>query len=62
MKCKYYNKYEFSQKLSTYNFTSKSSSTLMTFQNVVMAKTSHLYLAAKPYLDLMTYSKPYLVA
>ena len=51
---------EFSQKLSRYNFTWKSSSTLMTFQNVTLAKPSHLYFVAKPYLDPMTTSKPYL--
>ena len=41
----------------------KSSSTSMTFQNITMAKPSHLYLAAKPYLDPVTTSiNPYLVA
>ena len=60
---KYYNKYEFSQKLSPYNFTWKSSSTSMTFQNITIAKPSHLYLAAKPYLDPATASiNPYLAA
>ena len=52
------NKYEFSQKLSPYNFTWKSSSTSITFQNITMAKASHLYLDANPYLDPMTASKP----
>ena len=36
------------------------SSTSMTFKNIIMAKPSHLYLAAKPYLDLAVASKPYL--
>ena len=51
---------DFSQKLSPYNFTWKSSSTLMTFQNITLVKPSHLYLVAKPYLDPATASKPYL--
>ena len=53
---------EFSQKVSPYNFTWKSSSTLMTFQNITLAKPSHLYFVAKPYLDPTTASKPYLAA
>ena len=51
---------EFSQKLSPYNFTWKSSSTPMTFQNITLAKLSHLYFVAKPYLDPAIASKPYL--
>ena len=58
----YYNKYEFSQKLSPYNFTWKSYSTSMTFQNITMDKPSHLYLASKPYLDPAANLKPYLAA
>ena len=53
---------EFSQKLSLYNFTWKSSSTLMTFQIITLAKPSHMYLVVKPYLDLATASKPYLAS
>ena len=53
---------EFSQKLSPYNFTWKSSSTPMTFQNITLSKPSHLYFVAKPYLDPTTASKPYLAA
>ena len=34
----------------------------MTFQNITMAKPSHLYLAAKPYLDPAVGSKPYSAA
>ena len=32
----------------------------MTFQNITMAKPSHLYLATKPYLNPAAASKPYL--
>ena len=32
----------------------------MNFQNITMAKPSHLYLDAKPYLDPAVASKPYL--
>ena len=54
----------FLKKLFSSNFTEKSSSTTMSFQNITMAKPSHLYLAAKPiYLDPATASiNPYLVA
>ena len=34
----------------------------MTFQNITLAKPSHLYFVAKPYLDFTTASKPYLEA
>ena len=34
----------------------------MTFQNITMAKPSHLHLVAKPYLDPVEASKPYLAA
>ena len=40
----------------------KPSSTSMTFQNITMAKPSHLHLVAKPYLDPVEASKPYLAA
>ena len=61
---KYYNKYEFSKKLSPYNFIWKLSITSINFPNITMAKPSHLYLAAKPiYLDPATASiNPYLAA
>ena len=37
--------------------------TSMTFQNITMAKPSHLYLAAKPYLDPAAASiNPYLAS
>ena len=59
MKCqKYYNKYEFSQKLILISIQLYKK--IITFQNITMAKPSYLHLVAKPYLDPMsTTSKPY---
>ena len=51
---------EFSQKLFPYNFTWNSSSTPMNFQNITLAKPSHLYFVVKPYFYPTTASKPYL--